>query len=77
MRIQVFAILKTFFKKEFELKAGIDTIADLRKHMAILNPDATQVLKRCRFAVQDEFVQNDYQLTGDEHIVVIPPSSGG
>jgi sulfur-carrier protein len=43
----------------------------------MVNPNATAVLKRCRFAVQDEFVTDQYQLTGNEHIVVIPPSSGG
>lgn len=77
MRIQVFAILKDFFKKEFELKARINNISDLRRHLGMVNPDAAPVLKRCRFAVQDEFVTDQYQLTGNEHIVVIPPSSGG
>lgn len=77
MRIQVFAILKDFFKKEFELKARINTISELRRHLGMVNPDAVAVLKRCRFAVQDEFVTDQYQLTGNEHIVVIPPSSGG
>ena len=77
MKIQVFAILKDFFKKEFELKAKITTISDLRRHLSAVNPDAAAVLKLCRFAVQDEFVTDQYQLTGNEHIVVIPPSSGG
>lgn len=77
MKIQVFAILKDFYKKEFELKARINTVSDLRRHLAMVNPDAAPVLKRCRFAVQDEFVTDQYQLNGNEHIVVIPPSSGG
>ncbi|TCC84617.1 MoaD/ThiS family protein [Pedobacter hiemivivus] len=77
MRIQVFAILKDFFKKEFELKVALHTIADLRTHLSLLNPNATPVLNRCRFAVQDEFVTDEYTLTGNEHVVIIPPSSGG
>ena len=77
MKIQVFAILKDFFKKEFELQVKPQTIAELRVHLAKLNPDATQVLKRCRFAVQDEFVTDQFTLRGNEHVVVIPPSSGG
>ncbi|SHE50821.1 MoaD/ThiS family protein [Pedobacter caeni] len=77
MRIQVFAVLKDFFKKEFELSANISNIADLRRYLSLENPNAAMVLNRCRFAVQDEFVTDQYPLTGDEHIVVIPPSSGG
>lgn len=77
MRIQVFAILKEFFKKEFELKASVHTIADLRVQLALINPEAAAVLKRCRFAIQDEMVSDHYLLTGSEHILVIPPSSGG
>lgn len=77
MRIQVFAILKDFFKKEFEFKTSVHTIADLRVALAIINPEATAVLKLCRFAVQDEMVTDQYPLTGNEHILVIPPSSGG
>lgn len=77
MRIQVFAILKNYYKKEFELKTKISTISDLRRHLSMVNPDASPILNLCRFAIQDEFVTDQYQLTGNEHIVVIPPSSGG
>lgn len=77
MRIQVFAILKEFFKKEFELKASVHTISDLRTQLALINPKAAAVLKLCRFAVQDEMVTDQYLLTGNEHVLVIPPSSGG
>lgn len=77
MKVQVFAILKTFFKKEFELTVAIYTIADLRTHLSVLNPDAAAVLDRCRFAVQDEFITDEYTLNGNEHVVIIPPSSGG
>jgi len=77
MRIQVFAVLKDFFKKEFELKVNVRTISELRVQLGQMNPSAVPVLKRCRFAFQDEFVNDQYVLTGNEHIVVIPPSSGG
>ena len=77
MRIQVFAVLKNFYKKEFELKAKVHTISDVRRHLGLVNPNAATVLKLCRFAIEDEFVSDQYQLTGKEHIVVIPPSSGG
>jgi len=77
MRIQVFAVLKDFFKKEFELKVKVGTISELRVQLGQMNPNAVPVLKRCRFALHDEFVNDQYVLKGNEHIVVIPPSSGG
>lgn len=77
MRIQVFAVLKDFFKKEFELKVKVSSISELRVQLGQMNPSAVPVLKRCRFALQDEFVNDQYVLTGNEHIIVIPPSSGG
>jgi len=77
MKIQVFAKLKDFFKREFKIEVKISTIADLREYMGMVNPDAVQLLKLCRFAVHDEFVSDHYQLDGNEHVIVIPPSSGG
>lgn len=77
MKIEVFAILKEYFDKEFEIKDPLKTIEELRAHLVFLNPASSNVLKICRFAVHDEFVADHYQLTGSDNVVVIPPSSGG
>jgi molybdopterin synthase sulfur carrier subunit len=77
MKIEVFAILKEYFDKEFEIKDQLKTVEELRAHLAFLNPASSNVLKICRFAVHDEFVADHYQLTGNDSVVVIPPSSGG
>lgn len=77
MKIQVFAVLKDYFDKEFELSDSITDVATLQQHLTQLNTEATGILKLCRFAVHDEFVDQDYTLTSNDTICIFPPSSGG
>ena len=77
MTIQVFAVLKDYFDREFEMQGGPTTIAVLKQQLAAQNPKATNVLDLCRFAVHDEFVNPDYPITTNDTICIIPPSSGG
>jgi len=77
MNIEVYAVLKDFFDKEFSIDAPISTVAELKEMLIHQNADATKVLQLCRFAVNDEFVQDNYELQPDDNIHIIPPSSGG
>lgn len=77
MTIQVFAVLKDFFDKEFQLSEGITSIAELKKQLILQNPEASALLDLCRFAVHDEFVEPDYPINNHDTICIVPPSSGG
>jgi molybdopterin synthase sulfur carrier subunit len=77
MKIQVFAVLKEHFQKEFELGDEISDVAQLQQRLSVLNTDAAGLLKICRFAVHDEFVDENYKLTPNDTICIFPPSSGG
>lgn len=77
MTIQVFAVLKDYFDKEFEIAGDLKNIAALKQKLAVQNPQAANVLDLCRFAVHDEFVDPDYPITTNDTICIIPPSSGG
>jgi sulfur-carrier protein len=78
MKIQVFAILKDFYSETFEINGSqIRTIEELKHQLSNVNKSATQILESCRFAVNEEFVSENYELTEDEHVYIIPPSSGG
>ncbi len=77
MKIEVYAVLKDYFDKEFSMDAPVSTIAELKEMLIHQNADATTILQLCRFAVNDEFVNNDYELKPDDNIHIIPPSSGG
>ena len=77
MTIQVYATLKDFYNKKFEMTERVETISDLREKLLIINPKATDILSICRFAVNDNFVENDYTLQTHDNISIIPPGSGG
>lgn len=77
MTIQVFAVLKDYFDKEFQLAGSIKNIADLKQQLTHQNPEAANVLDLCRFAVHNEFVEPNYPINTHDTICIIPPSSGG
>lgn len=77
MTIQVFAVLKDYFQKEFQLQSNAKNIAELKQQLSLQNPEAANVLELCRFAVRDEFVNPDYPIQHHDTICIIPPSSGG
>lgn len=77
MKIEVYAALKDFFEKEFTISLSLQTIAELKEYLIQKNIAAEQLLSICRFAVNDEFVDINYKLKPNDHIHIIPPSSGG
>ena len=77
MKIQVYAVLKDYFEKEFTLEQSFDNINNLRSFLIDKNPAAADVLTISRFAVDNEFVDNDHTLKENDQISIMPPSSGG
>ncbi len=77
MKIVVFAMLKDYFEKEFRLQGDIRDTATLKQRLTEYSPEAAGILDVCRFAVNDRFVNNDFQLQENDTICIIPPSSGG
>ena len=77
MKIEVFAVLKDYFTNEFELDTTVSSIEALKSILITLQPDAIDILSSCRFAVNNEFIDNNFQLKDSDIISIIPPSSGG
>lgn len=77
MKIEVYAVLKEYFEKEFTLSKSFKDINDLRNFLIDSNPKASGVLNISRFAVDNEFVDNNYSLKENDNISIMPPSSGG
>jgi sulfur-carrier protein len=77
MKVQVFAGLKEYFDPTFEIDKEVQSIDELKQQLIRLKPTSADLLQSCRFAVNDDFVNNDYQLKAEDSIVVLPPSSGG
>ena len=77
MTILVYAALKDYFEPAFELTEPVHSIAGLRAALLQRNPGAEAILPVCRFAVNDTFVDSQFQLQTHDAIHIIPPSSGG
>ena len=77
MKIQVYAVLRDHFDKEFELNESVDSVTALREVLIARNPLAKDILAICRFAVNNNFVENNFKLASNDNIHIIPPSSGG
>ncbi|MEO6537757.1 MAG: MoaD/ThiS family protein [Ferruginibacter sp.] len=77
MKFEVFAILKDYFQPEFDLQTTAANIEAVKQELVKLQPAALDVLSTCRFAVNDEFIDNEFQLKESDTICIIPPSSGG
>lgn len=77
IKIKTYAILKDYLTAEINLNLGFKNIDELKAYLIVQNPAAKEILNLSRFAVEDTFVNADYNLSGDENISIIPPSSGG
>jgi len=77
IRIVVFAGLKDFFESKIEIDHSFLTIQEVFHHLVVLNPKAEELLKKCRFAVSNTFVDVQFSLNGINEVLVLPPSSGG
>lgn len=77
MKVYTYAALKDYFDKEFVVEEQFSTIAQLNNFLTQRNPAAATVLSACRYAVNDTFVSDDFILTKEDTIHIIPPSSGG
>ncbi|MFN4319303.1 MAG: molybdopterin converting factor subunit 1 [Aquificaceae bacterium] len=77
MKLLYFAILKERLKKDQEEINFKGTVSQLRQLLIERYPELEPVLKVVRFAVNEEYVKDEYQLKGDERVALIPPVSGG
>lgn len=77
MKIHVYAGLKDYFQPEFEVEDNVRNTDELKALLLTINGEAAKMLSACRFAVEDGFIDNAYNLKNHDTIVIIPPSSGG
>jgi sulfur-carrier protein len=77
IRLLYFAILRERFGKQEEMLEFSGSVGELRKLLVEREPHLANVLKVCLFAVNQEYVGEDFILKGGETVAVIPPVSGG
>jgi molybdopterin converting factor subunit 1 len=79
VRVQLFAVARELAggrELAVEVPEGA-TIADIRAAMQVAAPRLVEVLGHCRFALDNEFANNDSTVSGNSELAVIPPVSGG
>lgn len=76
--VHTFAALKDLIGAEFELEVagGVDVEA-LKKAIMSKYPKSEAVLDQCRFAINEELVALSTGLEENQHVYILPPSSGG
>ncbi len=77
MQITVYAVLKDYFEPSFSLGEQFSSVEELKNKLEQIKPQSAAVLKACRFAVNDEFVNLDFKIKEDDSISILPPASGG
>jgi len=77
MKIESYAVARDYFGRSLEIDEPVADVASLRRLLEQKNPAAASLLKKTRFAVGDEFIDDHFQLNPADHVSIIPPSSGG
>ncbi len=79
VQVQLFAVARQLAGVDtiqVELSAGA-TIADLRSRLADSCPRLAELVPHTRFAVDDEYADDQACLSADSRVACIPPVSGG
>jgi Molybdopterin converting factor, small subunit len=77
IRLLYFAILREKLGRQEEMLEFSGSVGELRKLLVEKEPHLADVFKVCLFAVNQEYVGEDFILKGGETVAVIPPVSGG
>ena len=77
IRLLYFAILREKLGRQEEMLEFSGSVGELRKLLVEREPHLADVFKVCLFAVNQEYVEEDFILKGGETVAVIPPVSGG
>ncbi|MFN3599401.1 MAG: MoaD/ThiS family protein [Aquificaceae bacterium] len=77
MKIKYFAVIREKLKKEEEEFDFKGSVAQLRQFLIENYPELEPIFRVSLFAVNEEYVGEDYIIKGDERVALIPPVSGG
>mgnify|MGYP002777268253 FL=1 len=77
MQIHVFAVLKDYLPESFVLEKPVANVEELRAELSKKGDEVARILRSCRFAVGNTFINNTDSLNPEEEVYIIPPSSGG
>lgn len=77
MKMLYFAIIREKLGKEEEEIEFSGTVAQLRELLIERYRELEPIIRVCRFAVNEEYAEEERFLEGKERVALIPPVSGG
>ena len=78
LKIRTYASVKELLGESFELEVNNPcTIEELKKKIVGTNPQISELINICRFAVNESIVNDKTPIKEDDHVHIIPPASGG
>jgi molybdopterin converting factor subunit 1 len=77
--VRVFARLREIMGSEAVVVpvSGGATVADLRRGLELLWPEARGVVSKSAIAVNNEYAEPDQRIAAGDEVALIPPVSGG
>jgi len=76
--VSCFAGLRKYFAGTEQVKCTLPVSCnEILKKLIARNPEGAVMLSKCRIAIGEQFVPQDFVLTENLVVFLIPPSSGG
>ncbi len=77
VKIRYFSIIKEKLGKQEEELDFSGSVGELKEYLKKRYAELGNVWDSVRFAVNEEYVDEDYKLSDNDRVAVIPPVSGG
>ncbi|RUM29571.1 MAG: molybdopterin converting factor subunit 1 [Aquifex sp.] len=77
VEIRYFSILRDKIGKEKEEIEFKGSISELRKFLLTKYPELKNILDSVKFAVNEEYVDDNHKVSDGDRVALIPPVSGG
>ena len=78
LKITCFAALRKYFEATELVKCTLPArCSEILEKLKAKNPEAEIMLGKCRIAIDEQFVPQDFVLAENVVVFLIPPSSGG
>lgn len=77
IKIRYFSIVREKLGKEEENLEFSGSVGELKEFLKNRYPALKDIWDSVRFAVNEEYVDENYELSDNDRVAVIPPVSGG
>ncbi len=75
--VRYFSVVKEKVGKQEEELDFSGNVRELKEFLKKRYPELGEIWDSVRFAVNEEYVDEDYKLSDNDKVAVIPPVSGG